>query len=301
MYAKVIVNPFAGGGATRRKWPHISELLRDSGLSFDHEFTEGPGHGIELAREAAAQGYELVIAIGGDGTVNEVVNGLVDDTGKGRATLGIIGMGTGGDAIRTLGIPHDYEKACRLFSNFRKVTIDLGAVEYMSGSQRERRIFLNTAGLGFDAAVVERHRELHLKRKGTIPYVRSLVLALVGHSNKRVTLKVDRAVEEQQVFTIVVNNGRYFGGGMKVAPDADLSDGLLDVIIIGDMSRPEFLWNFPRVYRGTHITHPKVSTYQAKSIEVESEDGLLLQADGELLGQAPARLWVVPAALSVAI
>ncbi|MFQ5925013.1 MAG: diacylglycerol/lipid kinase family protein [Dehalococcoidia bacterium] len=298
---KVIINPFARGGVTGKRWPHISELLKDAGLSFDYVFTEGVGHGIELAREAAWQGYELVIAVGGDGTVNEVVNGLVDETGKGRATLGIISMGTCGDSVRTLGIPRDYAQACRLLSNFKRATIDLGVVEYMIGGERVRRFFINTAGLGFDAAVVERQKGFPKIIKGTLPYVICVMLTLGGYRDKQVTLDVEGAKEEQRVFSVIVSNGRYFGGGMKVAPDANLCDGLLDVIVIGDMGKPSFLWSFPRVYRGTHITHPKVRVCQAKSIEVQSGQRLLLQADGELLGEAPASFQVLPAALAVAI
>jgi YegS/Rv2252/BmrU family lipid kinase len=300
-YAKVIINPFAGGGSTGKKWPQISELLKDAGLSLDHEFTESVGHGTQLAREAVDKGYELVIAVGGDGTVNEVVNGLVDEGGKGRAILGIISMGTGGDSARSLGIPRDYAQACRLFSDPKRLTIDLGVVEYESNNRKEQRLFFNTAGLGFDASVVERQKGLPLPMKGTIPYVISLVLTIGPYRNKNVTLDVDEAKEEQRVFTIVVNNGRYFGGGMKVAPNADPCDGLLDVVIVGDMGKMQVLWNFPRIYRGTHINHPKVSARWAKRVEVESAERMLLQLDGELVGEAPASFQVLPAALTVAI
>lgn len=301
MYARVIINPFAGGGTTGKRWPQISELLREAGLTFDHDFTEGVGHATQLTREAVTKGYELVIAVGGDGTVNEVVNGLVDEGDKGRATLGIISMGTGGDSARSLGIPRHYAQACRLFSDFKRLTIDLGAVEYVSNNQRVRRFYINTAGLGFDAAVVERQKGFPGIIRGTLPYVICLVLTLGGYRNKKVNLDIEGAKEEQRVFTAVVNNGRYFGGGMKIAPDADLCDGLLDVVVIGAMSKLEFLWNFPRVYRGTHITHPKVRVYRAKEVGVESVERLLLQVDGELVGEAPASFRVLPGALTVAI
>lgn len=299
--AKVIINPFARGGRTGKRWPQISELLKDAGLSFDHDFTEGVGHGIELAREAVAKGYELVIAVGGDGTVNEVVNGLVDEGGKGRATLGIISMGVGSDAVRSLGIPRDYAEACRLFSNFKRVTIDLGAVEYMRGNERVRRLFVNTAGLGFDAAVIEGTKRRLKIIRGTVPYVVGLMTTLVTYRNKEAALSIDGVRQDERIFFVVVNNGRYFGGGMKIAPDADPCDGLLDVVIAGDAGKIEVLWFLPRVYRGTHVTHPKVRMYQAKSIEVNSSQRLLLQADGELLGEAPASFSVLPAALTVAI
>lgn len=300
-HAKVIINPLARGGSTGKKWPQISELLKDAGLSFDHDFTEGVGHGTELAREAVDKGYELVITVGGDGTVNEVINGLVDEGGKCRATLGIISTGTGGDLVRTLGIPRDYVQACHLFSNFKRVTIDLGAVEFVRGNETVQRLFFNTAGLGFDAAVVEgTSRRLKIIR-GTVPYVVGLLTTLVTYRNKEVVLSIDGAKQEGRVLFIVVNNGRYFGGGMKVAPDADLCDGLLDVVIGGDAGKIEVLRTLPRIYSGTHITHPKIKLYQAKSIQVESTERLLLQLDGELVGKAPASFRVVPAALTVAI
>ncbi len=300
--AKVIINPTCRCGLSGKRWPHIRSLLQEAGLSFDHEFTQGVGHATQLARDAVVQGYELVIAVGGDGTVNEVVNGLVDEEGKGRTTLGIISMGTGGDAVRSLGIPGNYTQSCRLFSNFKEVTIDLGAVEYGRGDERVRRLFINTAGLGFDAAVVERFRRSSLRRiKGTMPYVICLLRTLGGYGNKGVSVEIDGVGEERRIFSIIVNNGRYFAGGMKIAPDADLCDGLLDVIIIGDVGKLEVLRTFPKVYRGTHITHPKLALYRGKSIRVDSVERLLVQADGELLGETPASFWVLPSALSVAI
>ena len=300
-HAKVIVNPMARGGIAGKRWPHINRLLRDAGVSFDCDFTEDVGHGIELAREAVAKGYELVIAVGGDGTVNEVVNGLVDERGKGRATLGIIITGVGNDIVRTLGIPRDYAHACRLFSNFETATIDLGAVEYMMGDEKVRRFFINTAGLGFDAAVVERTRGQTKAIRGIKPYAFGLLTALRAYRNKDVVINLDGATQEQQVFLVVVNNGRYFAGGMKITPDADPCDGFLDALILGDLGRLEVLWNLPKVYKGTHLTHPKSRSCRVKAIHIASTERLLLQVDGELVGQAPASIQVFPAALKVAI
>ena len=300
-HAKVIVNPVARGGVTGKRWPHISKLLRDAGLTFDYDFTQGVGHGIELASEAVASGYELVIAVGGDGTVNEVVNGLVDERGRGRATLGIISSGVGSDAARSLGIPQEYAPACRLFSNFKTAAIDLGAVEYMMGDEKVRRFFINTAGLGFDAAVVKRTHGLIKVIRGTIPYALGFVTVLATYRNKDVVINIDGATQEQRVFSVVVNNGRYFGGGMKIAPDADPCDGFLDALIIGDAGKSEVLLAFLKVYKGTHINHPKLRLCQVKSIEVNTTERMLLHVDGELLGQAPAKFRVHPAALTVAI
>jgi YegS/Rv2252/BmrU family lipid kinase len=291
----------ARGGIAGKRWPHINKLLREAGVSFEHDFTEGVGHGIELAREAVAKGYELVIAVGGDGTVSEVVNGIVDEEGKGRAILGIVITGVGNDIVRTLGIPRDYANACRVFSDFKTATIDLGVAEYMRGDERVRRFFINTAGLGFDAAVVERTLGRNKAIKGVIPYAFSLLLALAAYRNKDVVINLDGAAKEERAFLVVVNNGRYFARGMKITPDADPCDGFLDALIMGDLGRLAVLRNLPKVYKGTHITHPKLRLCPVKSIEVDTKERMLLQVDGELLGQAPASFQVLPAALTVAI
>ena len=302
-YAKVIINPVAGGGRSGKWWPRISELLKDTGLSFNHSFTEGMGHGIELARESVDKGYELVIAVGGDGTVNEVVNGLVDEGNKVRTMLGIITTGTGGDAGRTLGIPRHYADACRLLANMKKLTIDLGVVEYASNNRRVRRFYINTAGLGLDAAVVEkaeRFRRFKIMR-GTIPFVVGFLTTIITYHGKDVVLNIDGKKREERNLLIVVNNGCYFGGGMKIAPHADPGDGLLDWVTVADMGKIRLLWNSPRVYRGTHITLPTVRVGRARSIEVEAKERMLLQVDGELVGQAPATFSVLPTALTVAV
>ena len=298
-YAKVIINPLARGGRTSSIWPQICELLEQAGLSFGYVFTEAAGHGTEIAKEAVSKGHELVIAVGGDGTVNEVVNGLVDEEGKGRATLGIISTGTGGDLARTLGLPRDYAQACHLLANPKRLAIDLGVVEYVSNNQRARRFYINTAGLGFDAAVVERTKRFKAIG-GTIPFVMGFLTTFITYNGKDVVLTIDGQRQEERDLFIVVNNGRYFGGGMKIAPDADPSDGLLDLVIVEDMGKMRLLWNFPRIYRGAHITHPKVRMRQVRSVEVESVERMLLHVDGELVGQAPASFRVLPAALTIA-
>ena len=300
-YAKVIINPFARGGRTGKWWPRISKLLKDAGLSFDHSFTEGVGHGIELAKEAADKCYELVIAVGGDGTVNEVINGLVDEGGKGRAMLGIISTGTGGDVVRTLGIPSHYADACRLLANPKRLTIDLGVVEYVSDNRGIRRFYINTAGLGLDAAVVKRTRRFTIKRYTIIPFVLGFLATIITYHGRNVVLNIDGEKWQERVFLIVVNNGCYFGGRMKIVPDADPRDGLLDVVTVADMGKIRLLWNFPRLYRGTHVTHPMVMVCRARNIEVEAEERMLLQVDGELVGEAPANFSVLPAALTVAV
>jgi diacylglycerol kinase (ATP) len=147
LHAKVIVNPTAGACSTRRKWPIISRLLKHIGLSFEFQYTEGIGHAIELARAATSDGYGCLVAVGGDGTVNEVANGILCSNGAAETALGIISTGTGGDFIRSIGIPRDYSSACSRLTSCRRLSIDVGVVECQSKGQTLRRFFVNAAGI----------------------------------------------------------------------------------------------------------------------------------------------------------
>ena len=300
-HIKVIVNPVAGANSTARKWPHINRLLRHIGLSFDHQHTEGVGHAIELARVAASNGYRFLVAVGGDGTVNEVANGILLASGSKRASLGVVSTGTGSDFARMLGLYRHYELACRSLLSKRRRLIDIGVLKCQKDGQIVQRFFVNAAGVGFDAEVAETVERQPKYFSGTIPYLLGLVGTLFKYRNKPVVLKVDGKEEARRILSVVAANGRYFGGGMKVAPEAELNDRLLDVLVIGDFGKFELLKEFPKIYRGTHVSHPKVGMVKAVKIEVESTERLLVHADGELVGQGPVSFWIQPSALSVAI
>jgi len=299
--AKVIVNPAAGAFSTRRKWPVISRLLNHIGLPFDFEYTEGVGHAIELARLAASDGYRYLVAVGGDGTVNEVANGILHSTNASTTALGIVSTGTGSDFIRSVGISRDYTTACSALTGSRRLSIDVGVVEYQSKGQTLERYFINAAGVGFDAAVVRETERLPKFFGGTIPYVAGMLRTLVSYKNKPVVVRVGDEVENYRVLNMAVANGGYFGGGMHIAPDAELCDSLLDVVIIGDMGKLELLKEFPTIYKGTHINHPKVTVKKGSNISIESSEPMLVYADGESLGECPASFRVVPGALSIVV
>jgi YegS/Rv2252/BmrU family lipid kinase len=302
LYAKVIVNPVAGAGRTAREWPRIRGILKGHGLRFEHDMTEAPGHAIELAREAAGNGYDTVVSVGGDGTINEVVNGLYASGNIRSAALGIVSTGTGSDYIRTIGVSRRSEEACRSFLQPKKRAVDLGVVEYTENGKKRERLFVNFAGFGFDAEIVRRVTR-QFKALGSLPsYLLGVLTTLVAYRNKDISLKVDGEPIDKRVCTVIMNNGKYGGGGMFTAPGADLSDGLLDVLIVGDMSKPDLLRSLPRIYKGTHLTHPKVTLIKGKEVEVESLNGRMqLQADGELLGEVPARFRVLPSLLNVIV
>ncbi len=300
-HAKVIVNPVAGAYSTRRKWPRISRLLRHVGLSFDYEYTEGVGHAIELAQAAASDGYRYIVAVGGDGTVNEIANGILRSTNSTETSLGIVSTGTGSDFVRSLGIPRDYTNACSCLTSSRRLLIDVGVVECKNKGQTLQRFFVNAAGAGFDATVVETTEKLPKYFGGTVPYLAGLFRSLLSYRNKVVILSLGSKVETKRILNVVVANGSYVGGGMHIAPEAELGDSLLDVVIIGDVGKFELLKALPMVYKGTHGSHPKVRMEQTTHIAIESAERILVYADGELLGECPASFWLMPHALSIVV
>jgi diacylglycerol kinase (ATP) len=298
---RVIVNPAAGAGKTAKKWPQIMSLLKSLGLDFEHDITEAPGHAIELAKAAVDKGYEMVVSVGGDGTIHEIVNGLHEAGGNSDVAVGIVNTGTGADYIRTIGVPRRYKEACqRLLSSGRR-TVDLGVVEYTKGGHRKKRLFVNFAGIGFDAEVVKATTE-KFKALGDMPsYLMGLFSTLMSYENRDVSIIVDGEHGERRICTVMLNNGRYGGGGMLPAPNADPGDGFFDLVIIDDITKPDLIMSIPRIYRGTHLTHPKVTLMRAREVEIIPILTSAVQADGELLGEAPARFSVLPAALNIII
>jgi len=300
-YAKVIVNPMSRGGAAGKTWPVLNRLLRSTGLPFDHEFMQGQGHGIELAREAVNKGYNLVIAVGGDGTVNEVVNGLMDEDDGCRAALGVISAGTQNDIARMLGIPRDYLRACQLFRRFETVKIDIGAVECTLRNKIIRRYYINTAGIGFVTDVIEGSIS-HTRLKvigGSIPYAIGVIPKAFEYRNKDVLICIDGEKREERNFSVVVNNGRYLGGG-RAFPGATPYDGMLDVAVIGNISKKKALLNFPLFLTGTYYDPQKIKLKKARNVIIDSPQRLPIQLDGEIAGWTPAVFRVIPSALEVA-
>lgn len=300
-YARLIVNPAAGAGKTAKRWPYIMQFLKKIGVKFEHDLTEAPGHAIELAKNAVSKGYKLIVPVGGDGTINEVVNGMYDTGNLKDVALAIIGTGTGGDYIRTLGVPRDCMAACARLLNPQKIEVDLGMVEHGTENQKKRRLFTNFAGLGFDAEVV-RATTKKFKKLGSVPsYLAGLLTTLVTYRNREMTIRTGGKEEERKVCTVIMSNGKYGGGSMFIAPEADIRDGLFDVVIIGDVSKPDLLASLPRIYKGTHLTHPKITLKRVSEIEIQSKTPIALQADGELIGKAPARFKVLPSALTILV
>jgi YegS/Rv2252/BmrU family lipid kinase len=298
--AKVIVNPIAAGGKVGRRWPQLRDVLAKGGLPFDAELTQHPGHATVIAQRAVDDGYRHIVSVGGDGTVNEVVNGLVvDGQVPSDLVLSIVPGGTGCDFVRILDIARDPVQACQTVLGDRVRTVDLGEIRCLCQGKSIVRYFVNVAGVGFDGETSVRVNRMSKRITGTLPYLTSLLLTLVSYQNKDVELTVNEYRLLGRLNSVVICNGQYFGGGMWVGPQAAADDGVFDVVLLKDLTKPELIVNIPRIYRGTHLTHPKVESLQGTEIHVKAQQRMFIQAEGELVGETPASFRMLPAALNL--
>jgi YegS/Rv2252/BmrU family lipid kinase len=301
---KVIVNPASNRGRTRKRWGEIREGLRIFIREFKFEFTEKPLHATDLAREAIKDGAELVIGVGGDGTMNEIANGFYEDRRiiNPDATLGLVPSGTGCDLMRSLNIPAGLRGALQVLNDAPAVRMDVGRVRYTSNEGRdEERFFLNVADFGLGGEVVREVTERRLQRKAS-SYVRCLVSTMARYRNKRVRIRVDgQAVPDGEYLIGAVANGKIFGKGMKVAPDARLDDGLFDAVLVRGFRFLEFCRHGWKLINGSHVTHPKVSVIKGRKVEAWAggDEEVLLELDGDQLGRLPATFEIVPRTLLI--
>ena len=307
----VIANPKSAGGSTREKWSAIASDLRTHFGPFNVAFTKGPGDGIELARRSADDGRTFIIACGGDGTVNEVANGILQ-SGK-DAEFGVFPSGTGGDFRRTLGIPREHREAAQALRTGETKRIDVGRISFVDHDGKPvERYFLNVTSFGLAAAIIERVKGstslswLPLDTvRGRASFALSTLQEVVAIGATSVRIRLDDKDERTiQTVNFCVANSRYFGGGMMIAPKAKLNDGFLDVINIGDINTAKIILNAYTLYRGTHLDLPEVKDTLAKRIEagpLHDDQEVHIEVDGELLGKLPATYEVVPGALRVRV
>ncbi len=300
-----IVNPASANGTTGKVWPALSERLRAAGIEHESRLTARPGHATELTRQALAEGYRTIISVGGDGTVNEVVNGFFDGDRRlgGDARLAILSRGTGSDLIRTLGLPKGEAQAVERLKAGRVKRVDLGRVTFVSHSGAAAvRYFINVADLGLGGETVERVNRTTKAFGGFLSFLWGTLATVATYRNKDVELVIDGGEPIRgRMALVVVANGQYFGGGMRIAPNAVMDDGIFDIITLGDCGRLEIVQSINRVYKGTHLTHPKIRAYRGREVVVRSPDRLLLDLDGEQPGLAEAAFALVPACLEVIV
>jgi len=300
----VIVNPQSQGGRLGKRWAELADTIGRA-FPFDEAMTRGPGDATRLAREALRAGAERVVAIGGDGTVNEVVNGFFDEAGRPlapEASFALLPYGTGGDFRRTLHLPTGLADAARVIAANHRRRIDVGRLSYVAASgQPAHRMFANIASFGASGVVDRLVNGSGKWMGGRLSFLLASARTTWSYKNQRVQMTFDGTDRvETTINTVAVANGRYFGGGMKVAPEAEVDDGRFDVVAMGDFGFGDLLRSGRRLYKGTHVSMEKVTTRRAKVIEAEGvEPGAVIEldVDGENPGRLPARFELLPGAL----
>lgn len=298
----VIVNPNAGHRKGVKDWTKISGLLTQYGISFISMFTESKHHAIELTRDAIKEGYRKFIVVGGDGTMNEVVNGVFTQSAvpTRQIIIGMITVGTGNDWGRMFGVPLDYEEAIKLLSEGKIFLQDTGIVSYYSGTKIEKRYFVNIAGLGFDALVVKRtNRQKDKGHSGKSLYYWNLIRSLFSYRYTKTDIVIDGLNIKNDTFSISLGIGRYSGGGMMQTPNAIPDDGLFDITIIKNMRKGEIIRSIKKLYDGTLLDHPKIEAYTGKNIKIDSDPLIHLEVDGESLGHSPIEFNIEPESIRV--
>jgi YegS/Rv2252/BmrU family lipid kinase len=303
--ALVVANPQSANGALGRRWPLLREVILANFGPFEHRFTTGVGDAARLTQQALADDYEMVVAMGGDGTISEVVDGFFTQAGrplKPEAVLGVLPFGTGGDFRKTIDASTELAEGARHLRGQDTRSIDVGRLTYQTPQDTQRvRHFINIASFGISGLVDHFVNTTTKVFGGTVSFALATVRAMHKYRPQQASLRLDdRPPEEVTLHNVAVANGRYFGGGMQIAPHAQLDDGLFDVVTLGPMTWLDLLLRGHRVYSGTHLELPKVRADRARRVEaepVDPDEAILLDVDGETPGKLPAIFEVVPGAL----
>jgi YegS/Rv2252/BmrU family lipid kinase len=292
----VIVNSHAGRRHVGEEIPELERQLRARGLEYRLLRTGGRGDATRFAREALEAGGRFLVAVGGDGTVHEVVNGMLDEEGKPvvpDAVLGVVAAGSGCDFIRTFGLPGDATRASHHLTGDNTYPLDVGKITYTAGSgDTGRRYFVNVAEAGLGAAVAARAERMS-PRLGQAKYFIGFWLTMPRFKLANVVVRADRKTYEGPAYLVIVGNAQYNGGGMKVSPRSYPGDGVLDVLVFKGPKSDSFTM-IPKVYRGEHVPHDHVEEFRVKrELVIDADRPLPIEADGEVLGTTPATFEVI--------
>jgi len=304
----VIVNPYSARGQTGKRWETIKEAIRSHFREFKYVFTQKPRQATEIARELLRDGFDLLIGVGGDGTLNEISSGFFHaQSGQAinrDAAVGIIPSGTGSDFIRFMKIPREFEKSAARIKNAKNKSIDVGKIAYGgpagTGAPAPRtQYFVNVADFGLGAEVIRNISRIESIRRGALTYYRGLLSTIMSYRSKKVRMTLDSGQQLQGEYLIgAVANGRIFGGGMVIAPDAEPDDGMFDLVLIEPMRRLEIVANSRLLYSGKIASNPKVHIVKTRRVQVDSPDEVHIEYDGEVGERLPAEFTIVERALN---
>ena len=297
-----VVNPGSAIGSSGKLWPEIAHRAAELGLTGDSLLSERPGHAVELARRAAEEGARLVVAVGGDGTVNEVVNGLMRaDPGR-RPELATIPRGTGKDFARSFRIPGKVDEALAVARDGATKTVDVGRAGFTAwdGSAAES-YFANFAGAGISGAVAARANTSSKALGGKASFFWATSVVFLRWKNSEYEVAIDGERRAGLMLEVIAAIGDQLAGGMRLTPEADPADGLFDVVLIGDATKTDFVRTLPKIYRGTYLPHPRAEVVRGARVEVRTAVPLPIALDGEQPGTTPATFEVVPQALRLRV
>jgi YegS/Rv2252/BmrU family lipid kinase len=301
----IIVNPNAGKKKGKQDWPGITRLLAEAGIEYLSFFTEHRGHAIELTKKYVRAGFRKIIVVGGDGTLNEVVNGIfsqkhVEPSG---IVLAMIPVGTGNDWCRMFHIPHDYEAAIRVIKENKQFVQDTGIMEYIDHEgNKAKRYFVNIAGMGFDAMVAEKtNKDKDLGKGNPLSYYINIFTSLFSFQITKTKIITDDHEFKAEVFSMTAAIGQFNGGGMKQAPNACPDDGLLDLTIIRKIGKFKVIRNVINLLDGSFTKLPEVSEFRTSNILIESTPELYAETDGESMGKSPFRFSILPRSLNIVV
>jgi YegS/Rv2252/BmrU family lipid kinase len=301
----IIVNPNAGVKKGVKDWPHISNLMNLAGISHLCVLTEHRNHANHLAGEFIEEGYRNIAVVGGDGTMNEVVNGIFEQklVSPDTITLGMIPVGTGNDWCRTFGIPFDYKNAIRILKNGKTFLQDVGKISYFKNQDSVHRYFINIAGMGYDALVAKKTNISKEKGKGgPLTYLYFVFSSLFQYKFIEAVIEIDdQQVFKGEIFSMNAGICKYSGGGMMQVPGAVPDDGLFDFTLIKKTQKWVVIRYTKKLYDGTLIDLPFISTFRGKSIRIRSVGKIYLEADGESLGHSPFFYEILPQSLKVVV
>lgn len=293
-----LVNPASANGKTGRRWPQIARAAHVAGLRGEAIFSERAGQLGELAREAADEGASLLVVVGGDGTVHEVVNGIA---GREGVELALIPRGTGWDFARTHGIPKRLGGALRIATDGTARPFDLGRASYQAHGSQATAWFANMASVGMSGAVAAKANSTTKALGAKTSYLLALGVVFARWTNVHLRVCVDEEERDALMQDTIVAVGRSLAGGMMITPDAEPDDGLFDVLLIGDLTKTELVRVVPKIYRGTHLPHPKGEVLRGQTVSIEADEPLPVQLDGEQPGTTPVRFEIVPAAIRLRV
>jgi len=265
-----IVNPVAGKGKAAKLIPLIQKQMEEKNLKFKIKKTSYNGEGKALAVEALEEGYNVIVAVGGDGTINEIISGVYSLEG----IIAIIPAGTGNDFARSLNISTDFYNAISNIINGTATEIDAGFID--------NKVFINVASIGLDAHIAAEANKLKRYFTGTKAYIISLLKGLITYHSIKVKIVMDNTTIDKRIMLAAFCNGAYYGGGMNIAPTADPTDNLLDICIVEDMPKLKLLWLFPTIFKGQHTVFKEVKAYRAKKLLIYSDKEMIINTDGEV-------------------